>query len=146
MTNTTEPKICNACSGTGRFQGRFSDENWPDCPICDGSGVIEYRESPETRLVRRISQLIEVSNKQTEIIEFAREIATDAIAHAAGATSAYKQYAGNSERRSVRDALYKTRLNDFEKAVERNRASLLKLIEMIAELNHKEEANAESSA
>jgi hypothetical protein len=48
----------------------------------------------------------------------------DATAHLAGATSAYKIYAGNSERRSIRDAFYKTRLNDFEKSLTRARALL----------------------
>ena len=48
----------------------------------------------------------------------------DATAHLAGATSAYETYAGNSKRAGVRDAVYSTRLKDFQKATERARAAL----------------------
>ena len=57
------------------------------------------------------------------------EALKDAVAHLAGATSAYKTYAGNSKREGVRDALYSTLLKDFEKATERGRAALRALEE-----------------
>lgn len=55
------------------------------------------------------------------------EALTDATAHLMGATSAYKDFAGNFKRPGKRDALYSTRLKDFEKACDRARAALLKV-------------------
>ncbi len=52
-------------------------------------------------------------------IDQLQEALIDATAHLAGAASAYKEYAGNAERAGRRDALYTTRLSDFEKATER---------------------------
>lgn len=54
------------------------------------------------------------------------EALKDTTAHLAGATSAYKEFAGNARRAGKRDALYSTRLRDFEKAVERAREVLLR--------------------
>jgi hypothetical protein len=50
-----------------------------------------------------------------------REAFKDVLANLVGAANAYRHYAGNRERTSVRDALYSTRLADYEKAVERGR-------------------------
>lgn len=52
------------------------------------------------------------------------EALMDATAHLAGATSAYETFAGNSKRAGKRDALYSTRLADFQKALERARKAL----------------------
>ena len=55
-----------------------------------------------------------------------REALVDATAHLAGATSAYKTFARRARRfgQADIDALYGTRLRDFEKATERARAAL----------------------
>ena len=55
------------------------------------------------------------------------EALSDAAAHLVGAASAYKTYAGNSERPGKRDALYNTRSKDFDAACKRARATLLKV-------------------
>jgi hypothetical protein len=34
---------CPACSGTGRFEGKFSGPGWPDCPECQGAGKVGGR-------------------------------------------------------------------------------------------------------
>lgn len=52
------------------------------------------------------------------------EALRDCAAHLAGATSAYERFAGKLGRRSVQDALFSTRLRDFEAALERARAAL----------------------
>lgn len=54
------------------------------------------------------------------------EALIDATAHLVGAASAYQTFAGNSRRAGVRDALYNTRLQDFNKAVARARHMLTK--------------------
>lgn len=54
------------------------------------------------------------------------EIIKDLLANLVAATSAYEKYAGNSERRSVRDPFFKTRLSDFEKCIKRNREKIEK--------------------
>jgi hypothetical protein len=55
-----------------------------------------------------------------------RKALMDATAHLAGAVSAYETFAGNSKRSGKRDALYSTRLSDFQKALARARTELKK--------------------
>lgn len=57
-----------------------------------------------------------------------RKALTDATANLAGAASAYRKHAGRAKHlhpKSVADALFTTRADDFDKATERARAALL---------------------
>jgi hypothetical protein len=44
----------------------------------------------------------------------------DILAHLAAATSAYSEYVGRADRRGHKDPLYRTRIKDFENAVEQH--------------------------
>lgn len=57
-------------------------------------------------------------------IERLKEALMDATAHLAGAVNAYETFVGNGKRRGVRDALYNTRVRDFQKSLERARSAL----------------------
>jgi len=63
--------------------------------------------------------------RNAEKILLLREALLDAVAHLAAATSAYEAYAGKLGRRSVQDALYSTRLSDFNKSLARTRKALV---------------------
>lgn len=52
----------------------------------------------------------------------------DISAHLIGATSSYKEFAGNSKRAGRRDALYTTRLRDYKRACARARKMAKKLV------------------
>lgn len=74
----------------------------------------------ETTIRQHIAEL-ETENERL------KEALMDAVAHLAGAVSAYETFAGNSKRAGVRDALYNTRSADFRRALERTRGVLLEL-------------------
>jgi hypothetical protein len=57
-------------------------------------------------------------------IDNLEEALKDVTAHLAGATSAYETYAGKLGRKSAQDALFTTRLSDFNNALERARSTL----------------------
>jgi hypothetical protein len=131
---------CQACGGTGSFQGRMS-YGWPNCPECNGSGTTEPKVNLEDLLsqryvevVRQLSDAGATVSAQASALKMAREALIDAVAHLAGATSAYETYAGNVDRRSVRDALFHTRVKDFRDAIIRTRVQLVELDKQIAEL------------
>lgn len=53
--------------------------------------------------------------------EVSSEEFMNVLTHLISAASAYAEYTGNSEKAGKRDALFKTRLADFNKAIERGR-------------------------
>lgn len=67
--------------------------------------------------------------KLRETQEKAREAFSDVIAALVGAVSSYENFAGNSKRPGVRDALYATRIKDYHKAIERARKAYAELFE-----------------
>lgn len=123
--------MCEACSGTGRFEGRFSGPEWPKCPACKGSGMSAPRKSLEDILFERLSKVGDRSAKQAEALEFIKEEFINALANLAAATSSYKNFVGNSKRSGVRDPLYNTRLKDYERAEERAREAYATFENMI---------------
>lgn len=66
---------------------------------------------------------------------YAREALADATANLVASVSAYEKYAGNVGRRSIRDPFFNTRLNDFQKSIDRVRKNLIELDSTIAKLN-----------
>jgi hypothetical protein len=122
---------CEACSGTGRFQGRFSGPEWPNCPACKGTGFNEFHE---TFVHNRLNTAYGAINNQTAIINFAKTEFLAAIAYLAAAVSAYEKYAGNVGRRSVRDPFFNTRLDDYQQALKKARESYAELEAKINEM------------
>jgi hypothetical protein len=83
-----------------------------------------YIDVAPDHAARRIEFLLAHTAALEQRVRELEEALEDAVAHLAGATSAYETFAGNSKRAGVRDALYTTRLSDFKKATERTRAAL----------------------
>ena len=54
------------------------------------------------------------------------EAVKDALYHLEAATSSYREFSGNKDKTGKRDALYSTRLADYEAACGRVRATYLK--------------------
>ena len=55
------------------------------------------------------------------------EAVKDALCHLEAATSSYREFSGNKDKPGKRDALYSTRLSDYESACVRVRAAYLKV-------------------
>ncbi len=68
--------------------------------------------------------IVRAANAHDALVEALK----DATANLAGAVSAYETFAGKFGRKSVQDALFSTRLSDFNKALERARAALEKVL------------------
>ena len=68
----------------------------------------------------------DVMEEAADEIERLRTALIDATAHLAGAASAYRKHAARhkSQGRAVADAMFSTRVVDFEKATDRARAAL----------------------
>ena len=116
-------RYCEECQGTGRFQARFGGPDWPICPACAGSGLNEHRPSIEDKRLQMLNTSLEIIKKQEELLKFIQDEFLIAISALSAATSSYKTYAGNSKSRGTRDALYSTRLADYEKATDQARTA-----------------------
>ena len=128
--------MCEACSGTGRFQGRFSGPEWPECPACKGTGMEKRQLSFEEVIIKRLNELGTRASLQSDALEIVNEEFRNVLAHLVAATSSYEKYAGNSERHSVRDALFNTKLKDYNNAINRARETYAEFESLLEKINN----------
>ena len=105
--------MCEACSGTGRFQGRFSGPEWPECPACKGSGMTTPTKSLELRLFEHLADANNRAIQQAELLTFIKEEFGDVISYLAVATESYELYAGVAEI----DSMYADKLATYRQAL-----------------------------
>lgn len=84
-----------------------------------------YPEDPDHVAARQAAFRARRAEREAEI----REAFSDVLAALVGAVSSYETFAGNSKRPGVRDALYSTRLKDYQNAIERAQNSYRYLFE-----------------
>jgi transposase-like protein len=104
----------------GRWKKDFIEGKMkPDLePLTIAERQADYRE----RRAEREAKLRDTQEK-------AREAFSDVLAALVGAVSSYENFAGNSKRPGVRDALYSTRLRDYHNAIERAQKAYSELFE-----------------